>query len=91
MADESDFKKNRDVEVTYNINLKPVENDYGKYEYSQDLAPGEYSIIPLFYQYDNYAIDNTENINLQSSDEIVWNLLSGNHGVAGVGNNVSGK
>ena len=91
LADVSDFKKNRDVEVTYNINLKPIENDYGKHEYSQDLAPGEYSIIPLFYQYDNYSIENTGNINLQSDSEVVWNLLSGNKGIAWVGNNLSGK
>ncbi len=87
---EWNFKKNRDVEVTYNINLLP-ENNSWNYEYSQDLAPGEYSIIPLFYQYDDNSIQNTGNINLQSSDGIVWNLLSWNNGIAWVGNNQSGK
>ncbi len=91
LADASDFKKNRDVEVTYNINLKPLENDLWKNQYSQVLAPGEYSIIPLFYQYDNNSIENTGNINLQSDSEVVWNLLSGNNGIAWVGNNLSGK
>ena len=91
LADVSDFKSNRDVEVTYDINLKPVENDLWKYQYSQDLAPGEYSIIPLFYEYDSNWIQNTENISLNSDNEIVWNLLSGNNGIAWVGNNLSGK
>lgn len=91
LANASDFKKKRDVEVTYNINLKPLENDLWKNQYSQDLAPGEYSIIPLFYQYDNNPIENTGNINLQSNNQIVWNLLSGNNGIAWIGNNTTGK
>lgn len=91
LADAWDFKKNRDVQVTYNINLLPEKNNLNNYEYSQDLAPGEYSIIPLFYEYDSNWIQHTENISVNSDNEIVWNLLSGNNGIAWVGSNLSGK
>lgn len=82
LADSWDFKKNRDVEVTYNINLLPEKDSYWKYSYSYDLWPGEYSIIPLFYEYAGESIENTEYISLQAWADIVWNLLSGNSGIA---------
>lgn len=92
LADAWDFKKNRDVEVSYNINLLPQRDDSGKYIYTQTLWAGEYSIIPLFYQYDWETIQNADSMNLENiNDNIVWNLLSGNNGIAWLWTNTDWK
>lgn len=85
LYEANNFNPNRDVAVSYDIGLKPERSNW-KYTYSQTLPDQEYVIIPLFYQNNINAIQNTENISVTWNNTIVWNLISWNNWIAGTGN-----
>lgn len=87
LNDTASFNPNTDAMIWYDIWLKP-DFQTGKYQYSEQIAWQWYSIIPLFYE-DQWVFQNTENITLVSNNNVVWNLISGNSGLAGLWNIVA--
>ena len=77
-GDISDFNQNKEVFISYNLNVLPEIIGW-KYTYSDTLLPNQYSIIPLFYEKEWFPIEYTRDYWLQLSgfsSDIVWNLVS---------------
>ena len=78
----SDFKRSRDVMITYNINTKTQ-------TFSWELDVGEHQIIPLYYIEANGVQHDVKDLSLTMSgnpESIGWNLVGEKFWLSGIGN-----